>query len=172
MYEWVNLVSKQLVSQLNFKDIKATMVLCSKFDLWSVCIFLNTEKPRLESAFEHGMHNRPTISWYSFGNLWLPSAVSNFPTSHQNDPARGFVVPSAAWYVLAAGRSCGERVKSKKLFSQSLQRLRISCGKRLARLRIVATGYEEVFSGCSTPRSFKSESPKGNFRSIFLSVAT
>ena len=121
----VNLVSKQLVSQLNFKDIKATMVLCSKFDLWSVCIFLNTEKPRSESAFEHGMHNRPTISWYNFGNLWLPSAVSNFPTSHQNDPARGFVVPSAAWYVLAAGRSCGES-EIKKLFSQSLQRLRIS----------------------------------------------
>lgn len=55
--------SQQHSSQLNFMAIKAMMVDWSRFDLWSVCIFLNMEKPRSESALEtqEWKENQPSI---------------------------------------------------------------------------------------------------------------
>ena len=102
------LTSQQHSSQLNVIAIKTMMVDWSRFDLWSVCIFLSIEKPRSESALETGMERRPAINRCSRLNLGCPSKVTIFPISDQNNPAFPLMVPSAPLYFTTEGRSPGD----------------------------------------------------------------
>ena len=118
-----SVMSQLQSSRLNFMAIRATIEECSRFDLWSVWIFLSMEKPRSESA---GMVIRPDIN---------SSNVVIFPTSNQKGPALGLMTPSAALYLTNTGKSLGESLKSWNcsfILCRDTVSLMPICGKRLA----------------------------------------
>ena len=111
------------------------MVVWFRLERWSVWIFLKIENPLYESAFETGTASKPAISLNSLENLACPSRFLSLPTSHQNNPALGFILPSAALYSCGVGRSVGDDVKSgnssrrASMSSELSKQLRKSLGK-------------------------------------------
>ena len=93
-------------------DMRAIMIDWSKFDLWSVWIFLSMEKPLSESAFKEGIDSNPYHSLHNKPNLSCPSRVFILPTLLQKRPTLGLTVSSAALYSLTEGWSHGDRVNS------------------------------------------------------------
>ena len=69
--------SRQCLSRLNFRAMSNTIVLWSRFDLWLVWIFLNTEKPSLSLRSRLGRTSKQS-SAFEGGRILVALSLSSF----------------------------------------------------------------------------------------------